>query len=449
MLLFVYINLSIFMKFSEILTFLDRLSLEQRGRRFDSLEREILDITWGNKSYQNITTREYQTVKNKAGQLWKDLSQLLNINISKQNFRGVLEELNISDILSPKLNENTFAKKASPFCGRSIEILKLQQWIELQQVKLIFIYGMKGIGKTWIAENIAKRLSDNLDYIVWIPLKRLTPLIDVLTIIVNRLSERKSTRLSKNTSILIDKAIECFKKNRCLLILDDADEIISQADSDINNPLIADYIKFFVRLNSVEHNSCCLTILDRKVVNSHFNYQELLINGLDWESCQMMLANHELKGSPIDWERLVTKYSGNPQYLKSIVPTIQNIFHGDIARFLDADILLYDRIDRLVAYRLNRLSTEEISVILCMMVKGRAMILEELHDCLKDELGDREFFRILDRLVYHGFIISSDRRFRLCDLVVEYMLDKYNKFTTGSINNAYIYVKTLRLIGNC
>jgi SpoVK/Ycf46/Vps4 family AAA+-type ATPase len=434
------------MELTEILTLLDRLSLEQRGRRLDLLEREILDVTWANKPYQNIPNhgnenREDQTVRNKAGKLWKYLSQLLNTNVSKRNFREVLEQSNISDILSAGSNENSVTKEESLFCGRSAEIFQLQQWIEIQQNKLIFIYGMKGIGKSYIAQKVVKLLSSKLDYRVEIDLEKPIPLLDVLSIIINRLGGGRSTKLSSNVSITIGKAIEYLQKNRCLLIFDNADAIVGRDRTSGQDLLIQDYIQFFDRLNSIEHKSCCLTILEEKVATLDTNYQQLEIRGLDWQSCQIILAKDELKGSPKDWETFVDKYYGNPQYLRSIAPTIQNVFGGSIARFLDENVLVYDRIETLIVDRLDRLSTEEMSVIMCMAAYGRAMTLVQLQDCLREKLGDRQLLKIIDRSIDKCLVKVSNDRFILSELVAEYMMDRYDNLKINCCNDAYVSIR--------
>jgi chromosomal replication initiation ATPase DnaA len=183
MLLSAYTDSSIFMSLFKILTFLDQLSLEQRGYRMEALEREILNTVWENKPYRDIVSFQEQTVKNKAQKLWKYLSQLLNTRIGKGNVRQVLEQLNTDDILAVKSNSTA----ESLVCGRSVEIFQLQQWIEVQKSKLIFIDGMRGIGKTYIANKIAELLSPNLDYLVWISLTNPVPLIDILPIIIKRI----------------------------------------------------------------------------------------------------------------------------------------------------------------------------------------------------------------------------------------------------------------------
>jgi predicted GTPase len=129
----------------------------------------------------------WQTVKNKALLLWKYLSQLLNTKVNKQNMREVLAFQNFGGIFSPTSNSVAAADLHAHAGGRSIELFQLRQWIETDRHKSIFIYGMKGIGKSYIAQKIAELLAPNLDYLVWIPLERPTPLIDLLSIIIKRI----------------------------------------------------------------------------------------------------------------------------------------------------------------------------------------------------------------------------------------------------------------------
>jgi hypothetical protein len=115
------------MQLVEILTILDRLSLEQRGRRMEQIERDILGIAWEGKTYQDIDCYHEQTVKNKALLLWRYLSQLLNTKVNKRNVRKVLEDRNFESIF-PAVS-NLANPNDSFFCGRSNELLQLQQWI--------------------------------------------------------------------------------------------------------------------------------------------------------------------------------------------------------------------------------------------------------------------------------------------------------------------------------
>jgi hypothetical protein len=223
------------MQLSEVLTLIDRLSLEQRGKRLDRIERAILDVSWENQTYQDINICQEQTAKNRARSLWVYLSKLLNTKVNKGNVREVLENLNVLGMGSRSSDPTSLSIDISRSNGRSSELLQLQQWIEVDRHKLIFIHGMKGIGKSYIAEEIAKILSANLDYLVWIPLEKPTPLIDVLPAIIRRIGSGRSSKLSKNLSAAIDKTIGYLQQNRCLLILDNADAVFSNRQQTTDN----------------------------------------------------------------------------------------------------------------------------------------------------------------------------------------------------------------------
>jgi SpoVK/Ycf46/Vps4 family AAA+-type ATPase len=424
------------MNFLEVLTFLDRMSIEQRGRRLDRIEREILEISWENKPYKDIKICQEQTAKNKARLLWKHLSKILSTTVKKENVREILESLNMLGMGLRSSNTTTLSTAEIYLSNRrSIELFQLRQWIEVDRHKLIFIYGMKGIGKSYVAQKIAEILSANLDYLVWISIERPTPLIDVLSIIIRRIGAGRSSKISNDLSTAIDKTIGYLQKNRCLLILENADAVLGnrQQTTEEADRLIEEYRMFFDRLNSIEHNSCCLTILEEKILNLDTNDRQLEIQGLDWQSCQKILAKDELKGTSSEWEILVEKYYGNLQYLKSIAPTIKNVFGGNIRNFLDANILVYDRIEGAIADLMANLSEQEMLVIVCLADRSQDMTLERLKDILSENIEYQKLVKILDKLTGRHLVkLDGDspgerlrQRFVLSDLVAEYVTDRY------------------------
>ena len=120
------------MNFNQSLTILDRLSMQQRGRRLEEIEREILGVAWAGGSYRQIESYQEQTVKNRAVRLWNYLSELLSTKVNKYNLRQILEELDI-DRISPELATATVETSRvgrSRFYGRLAELWQLQSWID-------------------------------------------------------------------------------------------------------------------------------------------------------------------------------------------------------------------------------------------------------------------------------------------------------------------------------
>jgi hypothetical protein len=399
------------MQLSEALTILDRLSIQQSGRRLQSIEREILTISWENKPYRNVEQYQEQTVKNKALQLWQYLSELFNIKVKKSNVRQVLEDFSLHesslDIWSA--NSCNIPRVRSNFYGRSSELRQLQYWIEVESSQSIFIYGAMGIGKTASAQKLADNLAARLDYIVWISLQKLPPLLDVLSSIIRQLGGGRSAQLPKNLSIAIDRTIGYLQKYRCLLILDNAEAVLSHDPRDTTNSLIQDYLRFIDRVNSVQHQSCCLTILEQKFSSPEYNYRQLELGSLDWRSCQRILDNYELVGSQSEWDLLVRKYDRNPRYLTIIAQTIEHVFHGKIGRFLDSTNSIYDRVQTMLVDRLDCLSPSEIYVLLSISMEGGSITLSQLQNNIGDIIEADRLAIILDKLTIYSLILSENR----------------------------------------
>jgi hypothetical protein len=428
------------MNFNQSIDLLDRLSLQQRGKRLEPIEREILGIAWERGSYQQIKSFQEQTVKNKAVKLWKYLSELLSTKISKYNLRQVLEELDLA-LIFPELSTEVVAidrHRRSRFYGRLTELWQLQSWIESEQRQSISIYGMKGIGKTALVRRLTHNLAPKLDRIVWISLADAPQLIDVLELIIKELGGGRSAKLSKNLQTAIDKIIGYLQRNRCLLIFDNADPVLVQDESS-KSDLAQDYAQFFSRLNTVASDSHYLTISVEKCwVGTNDDLPETLrerqleLQGLDRKSCQDLLHTSELVGTIAEWDTLIDRYRGNPQYLKIVANTITDIFAGKIEPFLAINVLVYPQIENLLAQQLDLLSNAEMSILLWLAILLQsgsahegAIDLDRLQLLARVSITDTNTVKILDKLVRRYLVEVQDRLFTLPELIMESVMARY------------------------
>ncbi len=188
-----------------------------------------------------------------------------------------------------------------------------------------------------------------------------------------------------------------------------------------------DYHLFFNQLNSDKQHDSCLIISIEKPVNIDSSYQQLELQGLDRVSCQQLLATSELVGDPFEWETLISKYHGNPDYLKVVAYTIRDIFNSIIRDFLAADFLLCDRIGTALSAQLDRLTDLEISVLLLLMQECQPISLERLKIDHDGKMSNRELVKILDRLVRQYLIEVEGGCFKLSNLVREQLLNQLDR----------------------
>ena len=81
------------MNIEEALKTIDDLVFAKKGELLSDLQKAILQASWENDTYQEIAEKfPYNEghIKNEASLLWKLLSDVLGVSVSKKTFRGKL-----------------------------------------------------------------------------------------------------------------------------------------------------------------------------------------------------------------------------------------------------------------------------------------------------------------------------------------------------------------------
>ncbi|MFM6023830.1 MAG: ATP-binding protein, partial [Dolichospermum sp.] len=159
-----------------------RLMVERTGKHLDDLQKAVIIGTWERQTYEDIA-QQYSFHKNYVGDvgagLWQLLSEELGEEINKLNFRSTIERLRLDEsaviIQNHSKNNNSFnvcnypsqltqksqeydknknyhdltlAPQIIKFYNRKTELETLSNWILNQNIRLISVLGLSGIGKT-------------------------------------------------------------------------------------------------------------------------------------------------------------------------------------------------------------------------------------------------------------------------------------------------------------
>jgi hypothetical protein len=224
------------MDIAEVLTLADELIFAKTGKHLDYVQEAILRGTLQDTTYTQIAQEVYSSpshVRNVGSQLWKILSKELGKNITKANFRTVLEKEKIYNYQSAivgdniKVGENVTvnnnfnvcrekarsptspqnpqatakqpridlddAPEISTFFDRTSELSTLKQWILENRTRLISILGLSGIGKSAIALQLIQHIQYEFDCIIWRSLRDAPPLQTLQTDLIKFLSQQQET----------------------------------------------------------------------------------------------------------------------------------------------------------------------------------------------------------------------------------------------------------------
>ena len=199
------------MDIEQALAFTDALVFAKSRIHLSDLQQAMLRESWSleRQSYDRIADIYGYSptyLKHDVGpKLWKLLSEVLAEKVNKTSFRTAIErrfkienttaqsnqdEENIFE------NEKTLKKFADPllvteantshqdwgdaidvdfFYGRQAELAQLQQWILVDQCRLVALLGMGGMGKTSLSIKLAQQLQSEFKWVIWRSLRNAPP----------------------------------------------------------------------------------------------------------------------------------------------------------------------------------------------------------------------------------------------------------------------------------
>ena len=377
------------------------------GQHLDSLQKSILESVLQHQNFQKIAVNNgysYDHIKREGAKLWKLLSEVFQEDIKQGNVRSILENKASSTIYSfgnssliisnHNINKNhvnicrenpqslediekrspssqvqnqlpiidlTTAPELNYNYGRNSEIYTLKEWILEDKTRLITIYGLSGIGKTALTLKLISEINTQFDYIIYRSLEHLPKLINLKDELKKFFSQSQSTPLPE--------VIDYFRSSRCLVILDDVQNIFKTGN--LAGQYLTDYkdyCKFFQQIATLSHQSCLILISWEKpgeieTLETENKYTRTLqLQGLG-EEAKDILRQKKLQDEE-KWDELITLYQSHPAWLNIISSTLVEFFDGKIFLFMtDKNEVFLGDIETYLESHLERLSELEKNVI--------------------------------------------------------------------------------------
>ncbi|MEG4593279.1 ATP-binding protein [Microcoleus sp. F8_C2] len=425
------------MNVEDVVQWMNNLIFDKTGEHLTPIQEAIVTGVWQRQKYPQIA-KEFNCseshVKKEAAKLWENLREELGEDLNKYNFRSKVEKkyrvsnishlhdslLQIDNVIcgqfiqtikdtqtrspfppdSPQnqarspIIDLTEAPELPYFYDRTSELSTLKQWILEAHTRLITVYGLSGIGKSAIALKLIEQTQTEFDCIIWLSLTN-TPTLSTLQ------TELKQF-FGRSPQPPLPTIIDYFRASRCLVILDDVQNIFKS--SQLAGQYLTgyeDYGKFFKQIATSSHQSCLIILSWEKpreitaLEALNRPARTLHLKGLGKESAEILrekgLADEE------KWSDLIALYQGHPSWLNIIASTISELFDGSVSLFLadETDIFLGD-LEPLLASHLEGLSDSEKKVLYWLASQNEAVdISRQLTD---SDLSKSGFWQAIQSL---------------------------------------------------
>ncbi len=451
---------------------LDDWVYSQRNERLSPQQKMVVCEAWNDKKYGEMEVPGYsmRTVKTiVAPKLWELLSTLVGEKVGKKTLKLVLEpalgkrsqELARQQSQTAPVANNIVSENINPpqelewgtidwgeapefidVYGRNEELNKLEKWIIKDKCKLVAIFGISGIGKTALSVMLAEKIGENFEKVFWRSLAN-SPTIDQLIIpIIQQLSNNQQEVLAQNETQLIAQLMDCLKQHRCLLVLDEVEEILSPGNSSGSyREGYENYGDLLKQIGQQRHKSCLLItgrvppLEIRELANPRGKVREMQLKGLQKDEAKQLLEDNGFPSSKGGIGQLIESYAAHPLALKMAAKTINNCHNGNIGEFLEGSSLFMD--DYLVALldkEFIYLSPLDTEILRQIAAREENNSTSKLIDNFKSpERGTNEIRKSLSALLQRGLIDQPSAQTDEAIFTIEPVVKKYvnKRFNQG------------------
>jgi WD40 repeat protein/DNA replication protein DnaC len=319
----------------------------------------------------------------------------------------------------------------SAFYGRIEELTILEQWIVSDRCRLIALLGIGGIGKTALSAKLAEQIKDKFDYAIWRSLRNAPPVKDILTQLIQFLSDEQETDTLQSVDSRISLLIEYLSRHRCLVVLDNF-EVILQDGERVGHYRegYEDYGELIRQIGEASHQSCLVINSGEKprevalLEGETLPIRSLELLGLNWIEGREIFRAKNLSGAENEWRVLVDRYVGNPLGLQIVSATIKQLFDGSVTKFLKQNITVYGDISELIEQQVNRLSDLERKIIYWLAINRELVSIIELQEDIFPPVSQAKLLAALESLKYRSIIEKKALLFTLHPICMEYITER-------------------------
>jgi hypothetical protein len=329
------------------------------------------------------------------------------------------------------------------FCGRTIELKTLQQWILAEKCRFVLISGQAGIGKTCLAVKLVENIQSEFEFVIWRSLFHIPPLQDFLGQLLQVFLPESESHLSNQIQDKLILLIQHLRKFRCLLVIDGVEKILNtviyqspqtyQNDwiSPENSSICAEYQWLLKQLGIVNHQSCVMLttryeLPDMKyTIGPSLPMRELRLQGLSLDQGQQLLTPRgQFQATDNDWTELLEYYGGHPLFLTIAARTIQKLFAENVTHFLQSRVRIYGDIRKHLNEQCAGLSAPQWQLLHHLAQAREGLVLEDLFDLTQAGLPLESVIEILDELEGRSLVVKKGSDFYLEPVVRDYVLSQ-------------------------
>lgn len=442
------------MNTEEMLILLNNL-VEEKGKSLETLQKEILRISWEGKTYDQmkdpenpVASRTHHSLdyikRNKAPKLWDLLSEITGEKVTKKTLKIVLEPIlkqrshhKQYGIKLPQRQNWGNAPNVSLFYDRTKDLTTLEKWIVEDRCQLIALRGPNGIGKTTLSVKLAQNLQDKFEYVIWRSLRDTPPVEKIVADMLACFSEDGKTFLLDTLAETMILLLEYLRSHSCLIVLDEVEAILEPGQlSGKYQEKYRDYGRLFKQIAQSNHLSCLLLTTTEELIQISLleNDNDLVryyqVQGLEKAEAKALLKNIGLI-EETELNNLINCYESNPLYLGILGIMIRDLFSGKASEYLKNETIYLGEIKEILDPIFERMTSLEIDLIYQIAIFDSPLNLEQLQQRINATISTSKFIEALKSLRSRCLLDKTSAEdeqglFTMSKVVRKYIHNRFN-----------------------
>ena len=328
------------------------------------------------------------------------------------------------------------------FYGRIADLNLLKQWVNADSARLVAILGMTGCGKTSLSVQFAQQTYNQFDYVIWRSLRNSPSVTNLITTLIEFISQQPPTDLPEDSNSQISLLLECLQAHRCLIVLDDFETLLQTEElAGYYRIGYEEYRELLQRVAEINHQSCLLLISSEAPAEltllSANSVKQLKPTGADIIAKEIF-QEKGLSATPEEWQKLLNRYRDNLLAFKIVAMTIKDFFNGHVSQFLEATALFVDdTLTYLLEQQFERLTTSEEDVMYWLATIAQPVGIFQLKQQFFESLSLSEYLNNLDSLERRSLIekttTGSEILLQLQPLIKKYVTQQLIQQVTQEV----------------
>jgi transcriptional regulator with XRE-family HTH domain len=274
--------------------------------------------------------------------------------------------------------------------GRQPELAQLEQWVLQDSTKIVWIWGLAGIGKSTLAAALAQSVSNSFEQVIW---------HDLAYASSSTPPWMSSITNGSRNLVLVDRAEMVWQQPH-----------VNSLTSQDSTPLES----WVHQLQTLPNRSCLVGISRekpswiRRSENVCKTVRSLKLNGLGIDS-RCILEQKGLHPCP-QWDDLISLYRGHPLALSLAAIAIQDVFGGSVTEFLKQNTLFLGDLSPLFKAQIDRIFPQERQILYALASAKETLDFEAVHQLFCSTLRRSQIIDAINQLIGRSLIETS----RIC-----------------------------------